>query len=191
MKRLAKVLVCVVAFSLIVATTVLAAHTGVKGRLWDSSDPAQPWEYGARVVALECTSDGEILDQVYACDNASTDPAGWFDFAWGTNNCAGVSLNDTAPAGPSGKDTMWVCLYVIWNSGSMGQPPDLRTPPREFMEFITDRMNFGNIQSGTGPVALTLTGLSTESINFWLPAGLAAISLVAVGAVVMGQKRRQ
>jgi len=192
MQRILRVLIGPVVLSLLCVTVVLAAgQTGVSGRLWDSSSPAQPWEHGARVVAVECTSAGAIGAKRYGCDNASTSSGtyGRFNFAWNDGtSCTGVSVND--PDGPDSGDTGWVCLYIIWNDGGSGQPPDMLTAPQQWMDFADVRMNFGNVQSTTGPTAITLANVTAGSANLWLPVGLAALSVVAVGALIISRRRR-
>ena len=195
MKRSLRVVSCAVVLSLLLVTVVVAAgNTGVKGRLWDSGDTPQPWQHGARVIALECTSAGAIDDQVYGCDNAnSTGPDsqyGRFDFAWGTNNCTGVTLYDDGVDGPSGTDTYWVCLYLVWNDGGTGQPLDMLTAPQQYIDFVEARMNFNNIQSGTGATAITLANVTARSANFWLPVGLAVLSVLIVGALFITRRLR-
>ena len=195
MKRVSSIIACTIVLSLLVVTVAVAAgNTGVKGRLWDSGDPPQPWEHGARVIALECTSAGAIDDQVYGCDNANaTGPDnqyGRFEYVWGTNNCTGVSLDDDGDPGPSGTDTYWVCLYLVWNDGGTGQPPDMLTAPQQYVDFVETSMNFGNIQSGTGPTAITLSNVTAQSANLWLPVGLAVLSVLIVSALLITRRLR-
>jgi hypothetical protein len=127
---------------------------------------------------------------VYGCDNASTAGGsyGRFDFAWGTNNCSDVPSVESS--GPGGGDAGWVCLYLVWNDGGTGQPPDMLTAPQQYVGFINSRMNFGNIQSRTGPTAITLANVTAQSANLWLPVGLAALSVLAVGTLLITRRRR-
>jgi hypothetical protein len=190
-----RILTSAVFLSFLMVAVVGAAHTGVVGRLWDSAGPpSDPWVHGAKVVAVECDAAGAIGDQVYGCDNANTagpiTQYGRFDFAWGTNNCTGVTLNDTTPDGPNPADDGWVCLFINWDDGGSGQPGDMVTAPQQYLTFLTARMSFDNIQSLTGPTAITLANVTAQSANFWLPVGLAALSFVAVGALIITRRRR-
>lgn len=193
MRILWKACLGAVALSLVLVAVVLA-HSGVTGRLWDSGDPALPWQHGAQVAAVECDAAGVIGDQIYGCDVAETTPGiyGEFSFDWGYDGCDDVTLNDThGGAGPtSPPDTGYVCLYVIWEHGGSGQPEDLVTAPKQNIPNITSRISFDNVQAGTGPNAITLANVTARSANLWLPVGLAALSVLAVGALIITRRLR-
>jgi hypothetical protein len=61
--------------------------------------------------------------------------------------------------------------------------------PELNLDVDDNRIGFGNIQSGTGPNAITLANVTARSANLWLPVGLAAASVLAVGALIIARRR--
>jgi hypothetical protein len=183
-KELLLVTALAAGFLLAFATVAFAAHTGVMGKLWDNADPATTWEYGAQIVAAECNAAGDMSGEYYGCDNA--DVTGTFSFTWGTENCADVSGGMDTPG--SGD---YVCLYIMWGDGPAGTPSDTQTDPKPYIQFVTRHMDFGNIQSGTGANAVTLTDVAAQSPGQWVLITLAIVALVGVGGVVLLLRRRR
>ncbi|MGC9358043.1 MAG: hypothetical protein ACP5GX_09255, partial [Anaerolineae bacterium] len=126
MKKHLVLLSVLVLASLVFAIPVLAAQSGVKGKLWDGSDESEAWAYGAHVYAAGCDAFGNLNGLLYG-EQVLTPPDSEFDFAWGD----GGGSYDPAPL--SGD---YVCIYVVWGSGPSGQPTDTQTAPLQVIGFL-------------------------------------------------------
>lgn len=187
-KKLSVFLALVLALVMVVPAF---AQSGVSGRLYDGEsgdgDPDQPWQHGANIYILNCDSSGNILGTaVYGSiqlDGTET-PTGEFSSPDWTADDLGVKNSD-----PAAGD--YVCLYVVWNSsGVIPAPAPTVTAPQPYLSFVTGQMSFGNIQSGTGPTAVSLQSFSTEGgVNAMLPAAVGLLLLAGASFVII--RRRQ
>jgi hypothetical protein len=178
MKRTAKFIILL--FAILLTSTTASAHSGYSGYLWDSASPPAPWEHGATIYAINCNADGSIIgDELYGTTVLGIGETS-FSEDWGGPQFPGI--ND------------YVCLYVSFNFGGTGQPTDVITEAIPYLSFVAGRMNFGNIQTGTGPTAVELVDFNVTSqtnSNNWLPFILLVSSIALVsGAVTLIRKRR-
>ena len=182
MKITVKIFVLLLA-TLLATTTALATQTGYAGKLWDSDTPPSPWQYGATIYATNCLADGTLLGTAFYGETQVSAGTSTFDVDW---------KDGGAPDAPNDGD--YVCLYVVFNAGSSGTPTPVLTDPQPVLFFVSGHINFGNIQSGTGPNAVELVDFSVapqSSGNTWLPYILLVGSVALVsGAVAVIRKRK-
>jgi hypothetical protein len=185
-----------VVVSLAVAAPALA-YSGVSGIVINSLD-LQPWTYGGEVwIVNNTTGDIEATCRLNTTTGAIEDGSGG-SCDYGDSTLTGVSVNADATAPASG-DQMEVVIdfgcsvdgAATCPSGSppSGTPGFSSTPYTE--SAIPFVRNLGYIKTGTGPNAIVLADVTTQSSNVWLPAALAVVALIGAGGVVLLLRRRR
>lgn len=151
-----------------------AAWTGVTGQAFDAY--GQGWTHGGDVYILN-NATGDIEG------TGSLDGTGAFNIAYGDDGltCGCVDLDATLPPGGTS-----MSVFIIYNNGGVGTPG---TGQADYTEApIPTRFNI-QVNTGTGPTAVTLSGINTEA-GFNANYAIAALFLVLGGASAFALRRR-
>lgn len=170
MKKFAVLLVLLLALVMVMPTY---AYSGVSGSVYDNY--GEPWQHGFTVY---------LIGTVSGSANQQLHPAGGYVISAGTSTF-NVAF-DTIP--DDGTD---VTVVIVFNDGGEGTPR-VQQYRNEFTQFsfITDAYSLGNIDTGTGPLAVNLDSFGGGATNS-LPivAGLGLVMLAGVS--IFALRRRQ
>lgn len=165
MKKFTFILVAVMMLLTAVAVTPAQAFSGVRGRVVDGE--GNPWTYGGTVT-------------IYGDVGGSYQPVGT-----GTLNTTSGVFNIGYTSAPD----LFTTVYILieYNAGPGGEPG---TTQIEFTELSSNNpYNAGDIDTGTGPTAITLQGINAAATG--APAVLAGVTLMLLaGATVLVLRRR-
>jgi hypothetical protein len=169
-KKLLFALATALIATLIVATPAFA-WTSVYGQCIDDAT-LEGWAYGGTVTVYD------NLGATLGSGPLVTDPPG---------PAADVGKFDVPLVAPTpGATTLYI--VITYNSGPEGAPGT-------YIETIpiipAGAYNVGYVPTDSGPNAVTLADVSTQSPNQWLLAALAAVALVGVGGAVLLFRRRR
>lgn len=171
-------------FSFLVAAVMLfggflyaspaAAWNGVSGQAVD--DEGNGWTHGGDVYILNNTT-GEIVG------TGSLAGDGSFSVAYGDD---GITCGCVNGGNPNAGNSMSV--FIIYNNGGNGTPG---TGQSDYNEApIPVNFNIGAVSTGTGPTAVTLSGIGADApASSALPYALAVI--VLAGASYAMLRRRE
>jgi hypothetical protein len=166
-KKLLFALATALIATLIVATPAFA-WTSVYGKCIDDAT-LEGWAYGGTVT---------VYDNLGA-----TLGSGSLDTTAGNEGEFDVG---PLAAPTAGATTLYI--VITYNSGPEGTPGT-------YIETIpiipAGAYNVGYVPTDSGPNAVTLADVSTQSPNQWLLAALAAVALVGVGGAVLLFRRRR
>jgi len=164
----------------LLAVTVIPAfaYSGVSGTAYDFY--GNPWQHGGTVYIIGTTVNGGT-NTLIGSTALSTSPGtyGQFAFSW-----AGLLANDQPT------DFTNVSIVIVFNNGGLGTPPTQQyTNQFTQFTFIPGSYSLGNVDTGTGPTAITLDGITTGSqSSLPLIAGLTALALAGVSLVAIRRR---
>lgn len=176
MKKLA-IIVCVLVLSLLVATPALA-YDGVSGATFDGLNK-DSWQYGGTVYFVGTTGGvgGQLLGSTTLSETAGS--YGEFSFDW------------TTPPASVPDDGTDVTVVIVFNDGGNGTPQTQQyTAQVTQFSFIPGMYSMGNVETGTGPTAITLGNVAVSSSGGVLPIALMMASLLVVGLTVVVVRKR-
>jgi hypothetical protein len=155
-----------IALALVLPVNTLAYYDFVSGELKDSKTGAL-WAYGAEVEVFNCSSLASI--------NTATLAPGTSTF-----NIDVSSVSVDTP----------LCIEVNFAAGPEGEPGNAAKGTYPDRSDDTGTLDTGVYFTGTGPLAVTLNGVSAQSMNAWLPLAL-VLPLAVLGGVVYTKRKHQ
>lgn len=163
--------ITIVVIALLVPTSAAGAwYANVTGELRDSATNAL-WVHGASVEVFHCTTLATINTATVAFGNSS--------FSIDVS-----SVTSTTP----------LCIEVTFAAGPNGTPGNAAKGPYPDRATSSGTLNTGVYFTGTGPNAVTLTGLNASPVTTPWPLILSSVivvaGLLALGAILRRRAAR-